>query len=148
MKKRFTNAITKLYTAFHNGELHPECACQCAVGNILDQQDSWKHLSDDHGSLKLNYLGTVHERLGRKFMGYSPQELLLIERSFLQGCGYQLPLRHDHFKPEDPTDKAIQFEGLCAAITQLCKLEDIDDVTSYQRLFERVDHQPKFELAI
>ena len=72
--KRLDQAISKLYQAFHNSTLHPECCQQCAVGNILDRKDFWKHLSDDHGSLKLNYLGQVHESLGRRFNGYKPSE--------------------------------------------------------------------------
>ena len=69
---RFEHAIKKLYLAFHNGYLNPECCKQCAVGNILDNKDFWKHLSDDHGSLQLNYTGSVHQNLGRRFNGYSP----------------------------------------------------------------------------
>lgn len=76
---RLESALKKLYTAFHSDKLNPECCKQCAVGNILDQTDSWKHLSDSHGDLKLNYLGKVHQTLGRKFNGYSPFELLMIE---------------------------------------------------------------------
>lgn len=48
---RLNEAIQKLYSAFHNNELHPEYCEQCAVGNILDHTDAWKHLSDRHGSL-------------------------------------------------------------------------------------------------
>ena len=51
---RFDQAIKKLYNAFHSDSLHPECCKQCAVGNILDNTDSWKHLSNEHGSLELN----------------------------------------------------------------------------------------------
>lgn len=59
--RRLERAIQKLYVAFHNNELHPECCKSCAVGNILDRTDAWKHLSDDHGSLHLNYIGNVHQ---------------------------------------------------------------------------------------
>lgn len=146
MSSRFSLAITKLYEAFHSGKLHPECACQCAVGNICDNYDAWKHLSDEHGSLKLNYIGVVNEKFGKRLFGYLPSELLRIEQAFLQGCGYQLPLRHNNFRPDNPQDKNIQFEGLCAAITVLCKLEGIDDVTNYSRLFETIDERPKYGL--
>ena len=79
---RLEAAITKIYNAFHNNELNPECCKQCAVGNILDKTDSWKHLSDNHGSVQLNYVGKVHQTLGRKFNGYTPLELLQIESTF------------------------------------------------------------------
>ena len=64
------------------------CCKHCAVGNILDNMDIWKHLSNYHGSLELNYVGKVHQTLGRKFNGYSPLELLQIEATFLKACGY------------------------------------------------------------
>ncbi len=146
MTQRFTNAITKLYDAFHNGTLHPECACQCAVGNICDNNDAWKHLSDDHGSLNLNYIGIVNEKLGKRLYGYKPSELLRIEQAFLQGCGYQLPLKHNHFKPSNPEDRNLQFEGLCGAIIIMCKLEGINDITDYTKLFENEDQLSKHSI--
>ena len=47
--KRLEQALIKLYNAFHNNQLDPEDCTACAVGNILDNQDSWKHLSNEHG---------------------------------------------------------------------------------------------------
>ncbi|MEL6812113.1 MAG: Na(+)-translocating NADH-quinone reductase subunit F [Bacteroidota bacterium] len=133
---RFENAIQKLYTAFHSDILSPECCRQCAVGNLLDHKDSWKHLSDRHGSTHLNYVGKVHEMMGRRFGGYLPSELLQIEAAFLSGCGYSLPLLHDGKKPNDPTDKETLFEGLCAAVSCLCQLDDIQDIMDCSQLFE------------
>ena len=98
--KRLDSAINKLYNAFHNNTLHPECCKQCAVGNILDNTNGWKHLSDHHGALELNYLGNIHQAFGRKFNGYTPLELLQIEATFLKACGYQLPLHHKNKKPK------------------------------------------------
>ena len=74
--QRLEQGLIKLYNAFHNNRLDPEDCTACAVGNILDNQDAWKYLSNDHGSLQLNYIGNVHQRLGRKFNGYTPQEIL------------------------------------------------------------------------
>lgn len=133
---RFDNAIKKLYSAFHNGYLNPECCKQCAVGNILDNKDFWKHLSDDHGSLQLNYTGRIHQNLGRRFKGYSPLELLKIEAEFLIGCGYQLPFHHKNNKPTNPTDKDILFNGLCSVVKILCKIDNIENVMDYSKLFE------------
>ncbi|WP_136479996.1 Na(+)-translocating NADH-quinone reductase subunit F [Cognatitamlana onchidii] len=137
--KRFDLAIKKLYTAFHDNTLHPECAKQCAVGNILDHTDSWKHLSDLHGSLKLNYVGRVHQNLGRKFNGYSPQELLRIEVAFLVGCGYRVPLNYQNTKPKNIKDKDLLFKGLCAVIEYLCKLEGKQNIMDYTKL---LDYEP------
>lgn len=133
---RFEKAINKLYSAFHNDYLNPECCKQCAVGNILDNKDFWKHLSDDHGSLQLNYTGRIHQNFGRRFNGYSPLELLKIESEFLKGCGYQLPFHHKNKKPTNTTDKDILFNGLCAVVKILCKFDNIKNVMDYSKLFE------------
>ena len=133
---RFEAAIKKLYMAFYNNTLNPECCKQCSVGNILDNSDSWKHLSDYHGTLRLNYVGKVHQSFGRKFNGYSPLELLQIETTFLKACGYQLPLHHKNRKPNKPTDKEVLFNGLSKVIEFLCRLDNIPNVMDYQRLFE------------
>lgn len=145
--KRLDLAVKKLYIAFHNNKLHPECCKQCAVGNILDNKDSWKHLSDHHGSSELNYVGNVHQTLGRKFNGYTPLELLQIEATFLKACGYQLPLHHKNKKPKNPTDKDILFNGLCEVVTFLCKLDGILNVMDYSNLFEIKNDRPKYKLV-
>lgn len=133
---RLDQAINKLYNAFHTNELHPESCQKCAVGNILDNTDAWKHLSDQHGSLRLNYVGLVHQNLGRKFNGYTPSELLQIEAKFLKGCGYSLPLSRQGQKPKNPQDKDVLFKGLCETISYLCALDGIADVMDYSKLFE------------
>ncbi len=143
---RLENAIKKLYNAFHNNTLHPECCQQCAVGNILDNKDSWKHLSDSHGSLQLNYLGLVHQNLGRKFNGYSPIELLQMEATFLKGCGYVLPLHHKNRKPKNPTNKDRMFNGLCETVAFLCALDKVDNVMDYSKLFEFENDRPRYIL--
>lgn len=134
--KRLDAALEKLYTAFHNNTLNPECCNNCAVGNICDNTDSWKYLSNSHGSLQLNYIGIVHENFGRKFNGYSPLELLKIEAEFLKGCGYQLPLNYKNRKPEAPTSKETTFNGLCAAIAFLCALDGVQNPMEYVPDFE------------
>jgi hypothetical protein len=133
---RLEAAIKKLYIAFHNDTLHPECCKQCAVGNILDNRDSWKHLSDQHGATTLNYVGNVHQKLGRKFNGYTPLELLKIESTFLEALGYQLPIHHKNKKPKNPTDKNNLFLGLMAVINFLCLL---DNVNQYLNLIEKLN---------
>lgn len=144
--KRLDEALNKLYTAFHNGTLNAECCNNCAVGNICDNTDSWKYLSDSPGSLKLNYIGQVHQGLGRKFHGYTPSELLNIEAEFLKGCGYILPLNHKNPKPKDPTSQETLFNGLCTAVEYLCFLDGIQNVMDYYPLLQQeVKANPKLE---
>lgn len=144
---RLWQAIEKLYKAFHNNELHPECCKQCAVGNILDNTDSWKHFSDHHGSLQLNYIGKVHQSLGRTYNGYSPLELLKIEATFLKACGYKLPFHHENYKPKK-MDKDVLFNGLAEVIAFLCELEGISNIMDYTKLFEFENDKAKYQLQI
>jgi hypothetical protein len=146
--QRLDSAIKKLYNAFHNYQLHPECCMQCAVGNILDNKDAWKYLSDHHGAIELNYVGKVHQTLGRKFNGYTPLELLQIEATFLKACGYQLPLHHKNIKQKNPTDKDVLFNGLCDVVAFLCKLDGVTNIMDYSKLFEVENNQPKYALTL
>jgi hypothetical protein len=143
---RIEEAIKKLYIAFHSDKLNPECYIQCAVGNILDNTDSWKHLSDNHGAIKLNYVGKVHQSLGRKFNGYTPLELLQIEATFLKACGYKLPLHYKNEKPQNTTNKDVLFKGLCYVISFLCELDGVSNVMDYNKLFEFKNDKPRHEI--
>ena len=133
--KRLDAAMEKLCTAFHNNTLNAECCINCAAGNICNNTDSWKHFSDDHGSLQLNYVGLVHENLGRRFQGYKPSELLQIEMEFLRGCGYSIPLNYKSRRPKNPASKETVFNGLTAVITYLCVLDNVKSVMDYAPLF-------------
>ena len=144
--KRLEEALLKLYNAYHNNRLNPEDCAACAVGNILDNHDSWKHLSNEHGSLQLNYVGRVHQNLGRKFNGYSPLEILKIEKVFLEACGFKTPLCHYNPKPINPTSKDNLFNGLSAVVDLLCQLDHIDNVMDYSKLFEQEKGEPVYHL--
>lgn len=137
MTKRLDAALGKLYDAFYNGTLNPACCKNCAVGNICNNTDSWKELSDSHGSLNLNYLGLLHQNLGRKFEGYTPLELLNIEAEFLKACGYVLPLNHKNPKPKNPASPETLFKGLCAVVEYLCNLDNVQNVMDYKALFQQ-----------
>lgn len=130
--RRLDLAIQKLYNAFHNKELHPECCQLCAVGTILDGTDYWKQLSDHHGSLQLNYIGQVNEAFGKRFNGYKPSELLLIEQTFLKACGFVVPLHHNNPKPANPTtDEDLMFNALYEVVKLLCKLDHVPNMMDH-----------------
>jgi hypothetical protein len=154
LPKRLEVAINKLYSAFHNNELNPECCCKCAVGNILDNKDSWKNLTDRHGSMDLNYLGRVHQNLGRKFNGYSPLELLQMEAVFLKACGYAIPFGRFGNKPKSELTKDVLFQGLCAIVEFLCQIDDVKNVMDYSEIFDyhkyssKIMSEPSPELVI
>ncbi|WP_400076884.1 Na(+)-translocating NADH-quinone reductase subunit F [Winogradskyella sp. R77965] len=143
---RFNNAINKLYNAFHNKTLNPEDCKQCAVGNILDNKDQWRHLTDIHGSTRLNYVGLVHQNLGRKFNGYSPIDLLKIERAFLEGCGYYFTNQNRLYKPDSITDHNL-FNGLCEVVSELCLMDSVANVMDCSVLFEFDSTSVEYEVA-
>lgn len=133
---RLEQALEKIYTAFYADELNPEDCRHCVVGNICDNVDAWKHFTDIHGSLKLNYLGRLHETLGKRINGYSPIELLSIEASFLKGCGYSLTARNRLLKPVPVISREIMFNGLCASIKYLCQLDGVENVMELYKRFD------------
>ena len=116
LPSRLEQALTKLYTAFYQDRLDPENCKYCAVGNICDNQDFWKHFTDLHGSEQLNYLGRVNEEFGKRFKGYSPKELLKTEAVFLKGCGYTFSPRKRLLKPAEKIDRDMMFNGLYSAV--------------------------------
>lgn len=145
--KRFEAAVQKLYAAFHDDKLDPNCCRQCAVGNILDNSDAWKHLSDDHGSLRLNYVGKVHQSLGRRFNGYTPLELLQIEQAFLQGCGFEVPFKPNSKKPKQCNRNDYLFDGFSKVVQFLCKLDSLDNVMDYRIVLrDTLKKQPSYAL--
>ncbi|TVZ53341.1 Na(+)-translocating NADH-quinone reductase subunit F [Dokdonia sp. Hel_I_53] len=135
MTKRASNALEKLYTAFYEGRLHPACCTACAVGNICDASDVWKHFTDAHGSQKLTYVGSVNETFKKRINGYLPSELLAIEATFLRGCGYDLPIRRGSFKPTHPQSEEVLFNGLRAVVHHICELDGISDVMAISDSF-------------
>ena len=139
MTPRLVRAIGKLYEAFHNHTLQPESPCHCAVGNILDQWEAWRHCTDLHGSGQLNYVGKVNEAFGKRFNGYRPSELLQLEKVFLTSCGYELPIRGWNARPKHPLNQDILFGALCETVAYLCQLDGVADVMDYGALF---DYQP------
>ena len=125
---RLEQAALKLYEAFYDQTLQPDCCHHCAVGNILDRKDFWKHFTDHHGSVRLNYVGLVHQNLGRTYSGYSPLQLLEIESIFLRACGFALPLRRGSTAPELTDDQL--YQALVVTVNHLCKLEGMNDIMS------------------
>jgi uncharacterized protein CbrC (UPF0167 family) len=146
LPSRLEQALTKLYTAFYNDQLDPENCCYCAVGNICDNVDAWKHLTDIHGSVKLNYLGRLNETLGKRINGYTPSELLSIEAVFLKSCGYTLTSRNRLLKPAPIIDKEMMFKGLCAAVDYLCRLDGVENVMDQYRKFDWTADRQRSEL--
>lgn len=130
---RLEQAILKLYTAFYDQTLIPESCTHCAVGNICNNTEAWANFTDIHGSVQLNYVGMVHERIERKHYGYSPLELLQIEATFLKACGYRLPLKGNYTQPKELTNDLL-FTALEETIAFLCTLDNVTNVFDYTKI--------------
>jgi hypothetical protein len=147
--KRFEDAVTKLYTAFHNGELDAMDCKHCAVGNMCDNSSEWAN-----GVGNMTSFGESH-RILNSFInktGYSNQELIKIEHIFLYGGEKHLfrntisngDVRHGNKTKQEQLD--LQFKGLCAVIEYLCELDNIPNVLDFKGLFETEDNKPVNQL--
>lgn len=94
LPKRFTEAVTKLYNAFHNGTLDAMNCSACAVGNICNNNKEW----DDYGIFYSNLYDNgdyiwnptdEEKQTGLEVIektGYSPNELKNVEILFIESC--------------------------------------------------------------
>lgn len=136
LPKRFTDAVSKLYVAFHSGELRKIDCKKCAVGNLVGGGEWWLvFMSSSLENLsKINYkayVGEVKEKLDKT--GYSPSELQIIEATFMDAEGGE--------------SKEAQFKGLCAVVEYLCALDNIPNVMDIKSLFEYENDSAKRELS-
>lgn len=135
--ERFTNAVTKLYNAFHQNRLNAYDCKACAVGNMCNGFAGWDSIIHRQRFNKNapdldNILNT----------GYSAHELANIESLFMFG-------RMNQSGDEPLFDELASdrnFKGLCAVVEYLCELEGIPNVMDYTSLFETENEQPKKQL--
>ena len=142
---RFDRAVTKLYTAFHNGELDAMDCKHCAVGNICDNRNDWRYTGFYVGAPKedailfnLNPDKVVSES------GYSVVELANIESIFMFGkipnqerkWYKDLGLSGWSAKDINYDNKENIFIALTRVIEYLCELDNIPNVMDYSKLFE------------
>lgn len=132
--KRFTDAVTKLYTAFHEGNLYSNNCSACAVGNIIGH-GRWR------GSSYIEYVERNIPCIKRIYLfeqkndsGYSLEELAMVEYLFIKCIG-------------DQETKENHFKGLCSVVKYLCELDNIPNVMDIQSLFEYKGNQPKKQLS-
>lgn len=139
---RLENAITKLYTTFHNNKLN-SCNCSaCAVGTMLDSYSGWSKLivTDVDSVLKLIRRRTINQNIFDPNIyksGYSVSELAEVELRFLNNA----------FIGQKGETKETQFKGLCAVVEYLCELDNIPNVMDYTKLFETENNEPKYKLT-
>ena len=136
--KRFEDAVTKLYTAFHKGELE-KCNCaKCAVGSIVGSR-LWANflpkygvngipLSEDSFYLKYQPENILNSKLDVEATGYSVNELANVEEIFMES----------HFSEQG---KSGQFKGLCEVVEYLCELDNIPNVMDFTSLFDTEDNK-------
>ena len=143
--KRFENAVSKLYAAFHEDRLNANICAACAVGNICDNEPLWSDMCGGYGIT--GELGTLKKYIDEEVLdfikpfGYSPLELVTIEKVFLNAMGF-----YTYEEIKDHKSKSLQFKGLCAVVEYLCQLEGISNMMDYTSLFETENDKPKKEL--
>ncbi len=130
LPKRFTDAVGKLYDAYHNNLLEELDCSKCAVGNICNGSDLW------YDAVRWNYTLVGKTKKVIEKTGYTVMELRNIESLFMHGIMFTT----DHNKKAaewscDEDSKYRDFKGLCAVIEYLCELDNIPNITSYQSLF-------------
>lgn len=152
LPERFTRAIEKLYTAFHNGTLDAMDCSHCAVGNLCDNKSDWRYI--EHYGLA-NTL--THRRPFEVIQdtNYSVEEIINIEKCFMYGAKLGEPHRFENvisnstvYRRERTKEeqKELQFKGLCAVVEYLCELDGIPNVMDFSKLFETEDNVAKYEL--
>jgi len=121
LPKRFTDAVTKLYNAFHENRLNAMDGCECAVGNLCNNTNNWLNSYEDEMSVNT---------------GYSSEELITIELLFMYGIKSFLDA--ELWEPKDviPENKETVFNALSAVIEYLCELDNIPNIMEYKSLFE------------
>lgn len=140
--ERFTQAVTKLYNAFHKGELNAMNACCCAIGNLCDLNSGWRQIIP---TKTMSYSIPLEWQI---YTGYSQIELYNIESTFMRGTKNHT---HKHIVNWHPStinndNKEGQFKALCAVVEYLCELEGIPNIMDYTCLFETENNEPKHQL--
>ena len=142
--KRFEEAVTKLYKAFHEGTLDAMDCRHCAVGNMCNNSRNWG-----------DYTRSVSLTQEERKTGYSRVELNNIESYFLYGSidiDNRLFLNNisnldvEYGESTIEKQKELQFKGLCAVVKYLAELDNIPDPTDYSKLFETENNKAKYEL--
>lgn len=125
LPKRFTDALTKLYNAFHNNTLDAGDCEHCAVGNLLGHGNWICSSPTQYLRQGLSYTKFKLTMCNENKSGYSLEELKMVEYYFIIG----------HEK-HDLENKDRQFKGLCKVIEYLCELDGIENVMDFTSLFE------------
>jgi len=146
LPKRFTDAVSKLYNAFHENRLNALDCKACAVGNILSNKNEWQDVFCA-GVIKpfptSNGISLIRDS------GYSIKELFEVEHIFVFGM-----MSHENkdsprwaaWGLNDINNKEYQFKGLCAVIEYLCELDNIPNIMDFTSLFETENDKPVKEL--
>jgi len=130
LPKRFTEAVSKLYNAFHGNRLNAWNCEACAVGNICNNNTSWAVVVTPGASKEFGNIQDGEKLISQT--GYSTKELFTIEEIFLASF--------DGFR--DGKNKDKQFKGLCAVVKYLCELDNIPKIMDFTSLFETENDKP------
>ena len=127
--ERFEKAVTKLYKAFHKGDLNSFDCHSCAVGTMCSGYSKWGF------SKERKKIGDIRDIKCAELTNYSLIQLGNIEEIFVNN----VPSQYSE-------DKEYQFKGLCAVVEYLCELDGIPNIMDYSSLFQFDEKGAKKEL--
>lgn len=144
--ERFDNAVSKLYTAYHEDLLNAYNCSSCAVGTICNGNSDWSIMLQYNDFRLVIYMYLKEDDFKHlnptesvKKTGYSPYEISMIEKIFLDKAR-GANMNNTEEKRES------EFKGLCAVVEYLCELDNIPNVMDYTKLFETENEKPKYQL--
>ena len=172
--QRFTNVIDKLVKAFFEGNLEAGNCKKCAVGNVIEAEDSdWyfgavKSLRKDEARIAKMHAESI--QLEERF-GYPLSVIDKVEETFEQASTVILFMEQRrtvqtlYTVREEHTDKPLryydggvpaseiteemhiqsQFAGLMAVVDLLCEIEGIENPIPVK---EKFTHHPLMELSV
>jgi hypothetical protein len=151
--ERFEKALSALYNAFHENKLHSNKCSACAVGNILGH-DRWYGGNFSRYILRKDPCVEQIFIVGFNNSGYSGKELAIVEYIFMKEVHKDVKLytnrergRLSYDYDELKETPETHFNGLCAVVEYLAKLDNIPNPMDYSKVFERTEeNSPKYKL--
>ena len=137
--KRFDDAVTKLYTAYHNNTLNAFNCQACAVGNIVGHGDwhGYRVKRNKDYVIQLPVLSTMPCYPNNA--SYNAEELRKIEYTFMSAwVGTE----------EIGLHKENQYKGLIAVVELLAEFDNIPNPFNLENLFSNDKAIAKKELQL
>lgn len=132
-QKRFHSAVEKLMNAFIMGKIKHGSCCNCAVGNLCDNDNGWIGTITSNSSFGGSGVLTINRT------GYSIREIAFIEMNFEGRPGTMDAFPLDRDNKLDAINDPDGFKGLCAVFDYLVSIEDFQEEEKGTDIFELLE---------